>query len=270
MQLETRAVGLTVLLISVFLTVAAFAHGQGPDALLQIVEDYCDLTGDDAVIKRVGDWIFRTIVQSVFQRTPSNSDLNMVSCLLVEPHCHPEAMVFLGDMFREGRNVKQDYGEAFSLYQRAADLGSIEALVRLGVMFFSGLGVEQNYEEAFDSYKHAATSGNASGQLLLGSMYSSGCGGPMQNFVEAHAWLNIASKEIPDHASAPRDKIASRMSATAIEKAQERAEVLKDEIGEEQRRRNQAATKCVEQCEKATGLSATLFGWETGGTAAAS
>lgn len=50
----------------------------------------------------------------------------------------------------------QDFSEAFSLYGRAADLGSAEALAKLGEFHEKGKGVRANLDAAMDFYKRAA------------------------------------------------------------------------------------------------------------------
>jgi TPR repeat protein len=63
-------------------------------------------------------------------------------------------------------------------------------------------------------------------------MYESGQG-VTQDFVEAHAWLNLASaNEKPGETflSKMRDNLASKMSPSQLEKAQNRAKTLSLEI----------------------------------------
>lgn len=245
---EARTRVLIVVIVAVFFTIASTAHGEVLDVLLQLVEDNCGASDDGSVVQRVGDWILRELLPSALSPRRLDSELQTLASLLTETECHGEGMVFLGDMFREGRRTTQDYAQAFSLYQRAADLGSVEALVRIGVMFFGGLGVNRDYDKAFHFYEIAAMSGSANGQLLLGVMYASGCGGPLQDYVKAHAWLNIASSIIPEHASGILEEVASNMSTTAVAEAQIKARELSAKVTNQQSRGDQRGT-CAEECQ---------------------
>ena len=61
-------------------------------------------------------------------------------CLLAAAHGHVRAQTNLGDMFRDGQGVEQDYAEAVRLYHLAAAQGDAEAQTSLGSMFWRGDG----------------------------------------------------------------------------------------------------------------------------------
>ena len=81
----------------------------------------------------------------------------------------PEMQTYLGDLYRIGKIVNQDYGAAV-----AQDL----ALARsnLGIMYRYGLGVPQNDTEALKLFLKAADQEDASAFLFLGHMYLEGRG----------------------------------------------------------------------------------------------
>lgn len=85
----------------------------------------------------------------------------------------------LGDMYRDGKGVKQDYGEAgkwyfeaaergakqyyedaAKCYQKAAEKGSSTAQYNLGVMYYNGYGVKKDTKQALNWWQKAQKQGN--------------------------------------------------------------------------------------------------------------
>eukprot|EP00271_Cylindrocystis_brebissonii_P020608 TRINITY_DN689_c0_g1_i1.p1 TRINITY_DN689_c0_g1~~TRINITY_DN689_c0_g1_i1.p1 ORF type:complete len:583 (+),score=73.82 TRINITY_DN689_c0_g1_i1:825-2573(+) len=62
----------------------------------------------------------------------------------------PVAYVHLGTMFRKGHGMSINLPQAFSYYEKARDLGSVDALGFLRIFYKHGLGVERNEEAAVD------------------------------------------------------------------------------------------------------------------------
>ena len=62
----------------------------------------------------------------------------------------------MGDCYRLGDGVEQDYSAAFKWYQLSAEQGDPEAQFNLGSMCEKGLGVERNLELAIDWYHKSA------------------------------------------------------------------------------------------------------------------
>lgn len=58
------------------------------------------------------------------------------------------AMDNLGDMYRLGNGVEQNYTEAMKWYKEAANLGNGDAMGHIGNLYYSGLGVGQDYNLA--------------------------------------------------------------------------------------------------------------------------
>ena len=109
-------------------------------------------------------------------------------------------------------------------------------------MYEQGEGAPQNYAEAAKWYRKAADQGNDTAQESLGSLYEQGQGVP-QNYIWAHMWFNLAiyrnqasldeigpdARDIlrdalqfdpADKMIAARDRVASKMTAAQIAKAQ--------------------------------------------------
>ena len=73
----------------------------------------------------------------------------------------------LGNRYYEGRDVDQDYKEAFYWYKKAAEQGHAGAQFNLGCMYGRGEGVPKNHFEAIRWLNKAAMQGNADAQKLL-------------------------------------------------------------------------------------------------------
>ena len=81
-----------------------------------------------------------------------------------------EAQFNLGQMYREGLEVAQDYKEAVKWYCLSAEQGDARAQCDLGMMYDKGQGVEQDYKEAEKLFRFAAEQGIAEAQGNLGVM----------------------------------------------------------------------------------------------------
>ena len=76
-----------------------------------------------------------------------------------------------------------------------------------------------NYDRALEELRPAAREGGAESQYVLGSMYATGKG-VLQDYVKAHAWLNLAASRGHDKAALFRDEISRRMTSQQIARAQ--------------------------------------------------
>ncbi|MEG1669098.1 tetratricopeptide repeat protein [Chryseobacterium sp.] len=66
----------------------------------------------------------------------------------------------LGDMYRDGNGVTQDYVEAVKWYTKSAEQGNADAQNRVGCRYYNGNGVTQDYVEAAKWFVKAAEQGN--------------------------------------------------------------------------------------------------------------
>jgi TPR repeat protein len=140
-----------------------------------------------------------------------------------------EAQLHLGNMYKKGKGVPEDYKEAVRWYRKAAEQGEAHAQMELGYMYrmgYDGEGVPQNYKEAVRWYRKAAEQGYVRTQYTLGVMYRDGEGVP-KDLVASYAWLNISAaqgyKDFLDEvrASELRDRVAKKLPAAALAIAQE-------------------------------------------------
>ncbi len=78
------------------------------------------------------------------------------------------------------------------------------------------------FDEAVAEWRAAADAGDARAMLALGRLHVRGVGAP-QDYVAAHAWLNLAAGRGEAAAAAERDALAERMTAEQVAAAQDRA-----------------------------------------------
>lgn len=82
----------------------------------------------------------------------------------------------MGSMYSIGEGLSQDYSQAFSWFEKAANQGHIESAHNIGLLYEKGRGAPKNYKQAMNWYKRAAAAGYSDSQLNLGVMYSEGIG----------------------------------------------------------------------------------------------
>lgn len=79
-----------------------------------------------------------------------------------------------------------------------------------------------SYDMAYTGFSELASRGSSICQYYLGVMYSGGMG-VLQDFGQAHMWLNIASSQGHRKARRQLDKLTHHMTADQIAEAQKRA-----------------------------------------------
>ncbi len=78
--------------------------------------------------------------------------------------------------------------------------------------------------EAMEAWRTAAEEGDGRAMLALGRRHAEGVG-VLQDYVEAHLWLNLAASRGEAEAPAERDALAEKMSEEQVAEAQARAAV---------------------------------------------
>lgn len=101
------------------------------------------------------------------------------------------AAIGLGDLYYEGRFVKQDFGKACAYYEQASETqgNKADAHFRLGYMHEVGAGVPVTYTEAAYHYRLAALEGHVPALRRLVNFYVTGTGVSL-DFDRAVYWLN--------------------------------------------------------------------------------
>lgn len=113
-----------------------------------------------------------------------------------------EAQFQLGNKYRKGEGVRQDYEEAAKWFRKAADQGHAKAQNNLGVRYANGQGVRKSFKEAVKWYRKAAAQGHATSQNNLGNRYRDG-EGVRKSFKEAEKWYRKAADQ--GHAKAKKN-----------------------------------------------------------------
>ncbi|MGA3263768.1 MAG: tetratricopeptide repeat protein [Terracidiphilus sp.] len=104
------------------------------------------------------------------------------------------AQFSLGNAYRIGQGVPQDYTQAALWYRKAAEQGNANAQINLGTSYALGQGVPQDYTQSALWYRKAAEQGNANAQFSLGASYDLGQGLP-QDFAQAAIWYRKAAEQ---------------------------------------------------------------------------
>ena len=107
---------------------------------------------------------------------------------------HAGGQTSLGAMYGTARGVYRDDTEAVRWYRLAAEQGHVIAQYNLGVMYGAGRGVERNDAEAVRWYRRAAQQGDVDAQYNLGVLYETGRG-VQRDRVEAVRWYRLAAEQ---------------------------------------------------------------------------
>jgi TPR repeat protein len=151
---------------------------------------------------------------------------------IVAEQGNADAQFILAAMYFKGQGVTQDYREAAKWTRLSAEQGQRGAQFSLGQLYLTGQSVTQDYREAAKWFRLSAEQGQAEAQNNLGTMFAEGQG-VTQDYIYAHMWFNIAASTGGKEALANRDRIAGKMTAEQIARAQELAKqcVTKDYKG---------------------------------------
>lgn len=98
---------------------------------------------------------------------------------------------YLGNHYKEGRGVRQDYSKAFYWYQKSANQGYSGGQFSVGAAYSDGRGVRQDYSKALEWLKKSAKQNNEFAQSYIGTMYENGQG-VRQNKTTAKEWYGKA------------------------------------------------------------------------------
>ena len=109
------------------------------------------------------------------------------------------------------------------------EVAEVEPEVELPENYQAGIDAYNggDFKTAMEQAKLLAPLGNADAQFYLGKMYAEGKG-TLQRNTYAHMWFNLASANGHNEAAEERDILAKKMTAAAVEEAQELAENCMD------------------------------------------
>ncbi|KAG0274731.1 hypothetical protein BGZ95_009514 [Linnemannia exigua] len=100
----------------------------------------------------------------------------------------------LGEMYKDGRGVHQDYEAAMDWYLKAADQGHAGAQSNIGRLYRYGHGVPLNYVAAMEWFLKSVDQGDATAQYNVGSLYRNGHG-VSQDYPTAIDWYLRAADQ---------------------------------------------------------------------------
>ncbi len=137
--------------------------------------------------------------------------INLENCQRSADLGDATAQYTLGQMYRKGEGVPEDFNKSLSFYKAAAAQGNIPALYNLGWMYDIGNGVEKDESEAIKWYSQAANLGDKYAAFNLGSIYYSK-GNLPGSFVETYFWFGVALLNGNPKARRWQNKVVKRMS----------------------------------------------------------
>ena len=104
-----------------------------------------------------------------------------------------DAMTNLGIIYAKGIETGKDLQKAVKWWQMAADLGAPEAMIELGIVYFNG-DIKGKEADAFPLFLKAAEAGSLRAMYGLEACYRKGIG-TAENAKEADRWAGIASEK---------------------------------------------------------------------------
>ena len=87
-----------------------------------------------------------------------------------------KAQYDLGYLYYQGKQVKQNFTQAFNWFDTSAKQGNVRAMVALAGLYNEGKGCAKNPEKAFYCYEQAAKQGDFEARINLAVCYLQGIG----------------------------------------------------------------------------------------------
>lgn len=171
------------------------------------------------------------LLLSACQFTPADKTLDEVTARAQAGDA--KAQSTLAAMYYHGRNVTQDYKQAFDWYTKAAEQGYADAQYNLGVAYINGQGVKRNYTQAAAWNTRAAEQGHIDAQYNLGGAYLGGQG-VAQNNQQAYIWFSLAAANGDAEAIKSRDHAATRLTPAQLDSAKIEIADLQKKIAQNQ------------------------------------
>ncbi|MCB1511864.1 MAG: sel1 repeat family protein, partial [Hyphomicrobiaceae bacterium] len=124
----------------------------------------------------------------------------------------------LATLYERGLGVTKDLGRARIWYQRAASQGNVKAMHNLAVLAAGSEAGKTDYTTAARWFEEAASRGLADSQFNLAILYQSGLG-VERDLVKSYTWFGIAARGGDKTASERQAKIARKLKAVDIARA---------------------------------------------------
>lgn len=136
------------------------------------------------------------------------------------------AQYIIGVMYFRGKTVTKDYKESVKFLNLSAMQGYARAQHKLGNIYTGNILGKPDFRKAVKWFRLAAVQGYTPSQYFLATLYEGG-DGIKQNYVHAYMWFSLASEKNV-LAKDERDRIAKKMTASQIIRAQKMARVCKE------------------------------------------
>jgi len=144
---------------------------------------------------------------------------------------HAAAMYETGRMMLEGRRLPKDSDKGLELVRNAAVLRNRQAQFFLGAAYENGDLLPASSDQARQYYRMCAASGDAHCQVHLARLLLDRPGRQERDFLQAIAWLELAS----DHGSLQAKKLLEPERATLSAKQASWVDKLKQQLLEDPR-----------------------------------
>ena len=145
----------------------------------------------------------------------------------------PPGQFNLGLVYENGEGIPKDPKTAIKWYRKAAKKGFVPAEYNLGLMLLKGIGEKKDLSQGAQWIKKAAEGNDTLAQIALAGLYLNGEGFPVDK-IEALAWLNLAAqnpKYNSDSVQITYQDIQKSLSPNQISDARDRSKVLSEEMG---------------------------------------
>ncbi|KAG0053081.1 hypothetical protein BGZ90_006312, partial [Linnemannia elongata] len=115
-------------------------------------------------------------------------DMTLMQTMINANNGDIQAVVALGDRYKDGRELHQNYHAAMDWYCKAAEQGHPRAQFNIGLLYDQGHGgVSQDHSKAFEWFLKSALQGYADSQAKVSLAYTNGAGVPNDN-IKAMEW----------------------------------------------------------------------------------
>ncbi|KAF9290288.1 hypothetical protein BGZ88_007388 [Linnemannia elongata] len=137
-----------------------------------------------------------TATKNLLHPQDCNTVANMclMQTMINANHGDVQAQVTLGDRYKDGREVHQDYQAAMDWYCKAAEQGHPRAQFNIGLLYDQEHdGVPQDHSKAFEWFLKSALQGYADAQAKVSQAYTNSAGVAKDN-IEAMEWMVKAAE----------------------------------------------------------------------------
>ena len=119
---------------------------------------------------------FALLIENIFDRKAPENRESFRWMKVAADAGHSAASYCLGNFYRDGTWVDENYRKAYECYLKAAKQGNSDGMEQLGNFYANGIIVPENQDMAFALYQRSAELGNPKGMCQLGLCYLAGAG----------------------------------------------------------------------------------------------